>query len=70
MIVEEVFDQHANSTQRGTPLDLKVQAREHAHFLQYKNSRADYVNDIRNVVTRRDVATRFEQARSLISSAR
>ena len=25
----------------------EIQAREHAHFLQYKNSRADYVNAIR-----------------------
>jgi Fe-Mn family superoxide dismutase len=68
LIIEQIYDHHANSGQGTTPL-LVIDAWEHAYYLQYENRRADYVNAIWNVVNWRDVAARFEHARNLAISS-
>ena len=69
LIIEQLYDHQANSSQGGTPL-LVIDAWEHAYYLQYENRRADYVKAIWNVVNWHDVSTRFEQARGLVRSTR
>lgn len=36
---------------------------EHAYYLQYKSVRADYVNNLFNIVNWKDVAARFDTAK-------
>ena len=69
LIIEQIYDHHANSIQSGTPL-LVIDAWEHAYYLQYENRRAEYIDAIWNVINWHDVAGRFEQARSLVGSTR
>jgi len=63
LIIEQLEDHHENTTLGTTPL-LAVDAWEHAYYLQYKNSRPDYVEAIWNIVNWADVARRFAAVRA------
>jgi Fe-Mn family superoxide dismutase len=63
LIVEQVYDHHANMAQGSTPL-LVIDAWEHAFYLQYENRKADYVKAIWNVFDWNDVAARLDRAHS------
>jgi superoxide dismutase, Fe-Mn family len=69
LIVEQVYDHHANVGQGATPL-LVIDAWEHAFYLQYENRKAEYVKAIWNLFDWGDVANRFEAARSSALAAR
>ena len=61
LIVEQVYDHHANVGQGAVPL-LVIDIWEHAFYLQYKNLKADYVTAVWNLVNWPDVAARFAAA--------
>jgi superoxide dismutase, Fe-Mn family len=46
-----------------SPLTLTFSVRRHAYYLQYKNVRPDYLNQIWNVVNFSNVAERLEAAK-------
>ncbi len=64
LIVEQVYDHQSNVGQGAPPL-LVLDMWEHAYYLQYKNLKADWVDAFWNIVNWPDVATRFENARTL-----
>jgi Fe-Mn family superoxide dismutase len=68
LFIEQIYDHQGNTGQGGVPL-LVIDAWEHAYYLQYENRRPDYVDALWNVIDWTDVATRFEQARGLVTSA-
>lgn len=61
--VHQIYDHHGNVGIGSTPL-LVFDAWEHAYYLQYKNVRPDYVDQLWNLVNWADVAARFEAARA------
>ncbi|HEY7105676.1 MAG TPA: superoxide dismutase [Acidimicrobiia bacterium] len=63
LYVAQIYDHQDNIGQSSGPL-LVIDAWEHAYYLQYQNRRADYVEAIWNVVDWKDVAARFDRARS------
>ncbi len=60
--VHQVYDHHGNVGIGSTPL-LVFDAWEHAYYLQYKNVRPDYVDQLWNLVNWSDVTARFDAAR-------
>jgi Fe-Mn family superoxide dismutase len=63
LIVEQVYDHHANVGMGATPL-LVFDAWEHAYYLQYRNVRPDYVAALWGLVSWDDVARRYAAARA------
>jgi Fe-Mn family superoxide dismutase len=62
LIVEQVYDHQGNVGNGSGPL-LVIDGWEHAFYLQYRNVKADYVDELWNVVHWADVAERFERVR-------
>ncbi|GIG56350.1 superoxide dismutase [Fe-Zn] 1 [Longispora fulva] len=60
--VTQVYDHHGNVGVGTTPV-LVFDAWEHAYYLQYKNVRPDYVDQLWNLVNWSDVSARFDAAR-------
>jgi superoxide dismutase, Fe-Mn family len=63
LIVEQVYDHHGNVGIGATPL-LVLDAWEHAYYLQYRNVRPDYVQQLWGLVNWADVDARFQLART------
>ncbi|WP_305093363.1 superoxide dismutase [Prescottella sp. R16] len=63
LVVHQVHDHHANFAVTGTPL-LVFDAWEHAFYLQYRNVKADYIEQLWSIVDWADVGRRFDAARS------
>lgn len=63
LIVEQVYDHHGNVGTGSTPL-LVFDAWEHAYYLQYRNVRPDYVQQLWSLVNWTDVDRRFQRAHS------
>jgi superoxide dismutase, Fe-Mn family len=59
LVIEQV-ENHQNSTVQNATVLLAIDAWEHAYYLQYENRRADYVQEIWNVINWDDVAARFD----------
>lgn len=59
----QLFDQQSNVPVGITPV-LMLDMWEHAFYLDYLNVKADYVKAFWNIANWRDVAARFEKARS------
>lgn len=62
LVVSQVYDHHANVAIGSAPL-LAFDAWEHAYYLQYKNVRPDYVQQLWNIVKWDDVQERLAAAR-------
>ncbi|MGO9874561.1 MAG: superoxide dismutase [Acidimicrobiia bacterium] len=62
--IEQIYDHQGNTGQSGVPL-LVIDAWEHAYYLQYHNSRSDYVDAIWNIINWPDIAARLERTRAL-----
>lgn len=63
LITQQLRDHHSNLSIATTPL-LVFDIWEHAYYLQYKNAKADYVQQLWNVVNWDEVARRFADARA------
>lgn len=63
LIIEQLYDHQGNLAAGSIPL-LLLDMWEHAYYLQYRNTKADYVAAWWNVVNWADVTRRFEAARS------
>lgn len=63
LLIEQVYDHHGNVGQGSKPL-LAFDAWEHAYYLQYRNVRPDYVQQLWGLVNWADVAARFDDARN------
>ncbi|MGP9693323.1 superoxide dismutase [Brachybacterium sp. AOP25-B2-12] len=63
VVIEQFYDQQNGIPVSTIPL-FQLDMWEHAFYLDYQNVKADYVKAIWNVVNWKDVAARFERART------
>ncbi|KRF31320.1 superoxide dismutase [Yonghaparkia sp. Soil809] len=63
LVIQQLFDQQGNTAQATVPL-LQLDMWEHAFYLDYVNVKADYVKAFWNIVNWKNVAERFQAARS------
>ncbi|SDS07982.1 superoxide dismutase [Actinopolymorpha singaporensis] len=63
LIIEQLYDHQGNLAPGSVPL-LMLDMWEHAYYLQYRNTKADYVTAWWNIANWADVTQRFEAARS------
>jgi Fe-Mn family superoxide dismutase len=68
LIVQQLFDQQANTAQGTTPL-LQLDMWEHAFYLDYQNVKGDYVAAFWNIVNWENVAARLAAARGASGQA-
>lgn len=59
LMIEQV-ENHQNSTVQNATVLLAIDAWEHAYYLQYENRRADYAQEIWNVINWDNVTDRFD----------
>lgn len=57
-------EKHQNLTQWGAIPLLVIDVWEHAYYLKYQNRRAEFVENIFKIINWKDVAERFERAKS------
>ncbi len=65
LVIKQLYDHQGNLAAGTVPL-LMLDMWEHAYYLQYLNSKADYVEAWWNVANWADVARRFDHARSMV----
>ncbi len=63
LVVHQIHDHHISVAITSTPL-LVFDAWEHAFYLQYRNVKTDYVEQLWSLVNWADVAARFDAART------
>ncbi|ORA84031.1 superoxide dismutase [Mycobacterium malmoense] len=63
LVVHQIHDHHISVAITSTPL-LVFDAWEHAFYLQYRNVKADYVDQLWSLVNWADVSARFDAART------
>jgi len=56
-------EKHQNLTQWGAIPLLVIDVWEHAYYLKYQNRRAEFVQNIFNIINWKDVAARYDSAR-------
>lgn len=61
LIIEQVYDHHGNVGMGSVPL-LVFDAWEHAYYLQYRNLRPDYIQQLWGLVNWADVQRRYAAA--------
>jgi superoxide dismutase, Fe-Mn family len=64
LVVMQIHDHQSDCIQGAVPL-MALDAWEHAYYLQYHNDKARYFEAVWNLWNWRDVAARFEAARTL-----
>jgi Fe-Mn family superoxide dismutase len=62
LVIEQVYDHQGNLVPGTLPL-LVVDAWEHAYYLQYRNRRAEYVENVWEILDWPAVQARFDQSR-------
>jgi Fe-Mn family superoxide dismutase len=63
LVVEQIYDHQNNLVPGALPL-LVIDAWEHAYYLQYRNQRTDYVENVWRVLHWPAVQARFERSRA------
>lgn len=64
LIIEQIYDHQGNVSQGSVPL-LVCDMWEHAYYLQFQNTKADWVQSFWKIVNWEDVARRLEKLRGL-----
>jgi superoxide dismutase, Fe-Mn family len=64
LLTTQIYDHQSNLAQAGIPL-MVIDAWEHAFYLQYQNRKTEFFEAIWNCWNWKDVADRFEAARSV-----
>jgi len=63
LLTVQIHDHQSHTIQGGLPL-LVIDAWEHAYYLQYQNEKTKFFDAVWNIWNWKDVAERFERARS------
>jgi len=63
LLTVQIHDHQSHTIQGGAPL-LVIDAWEHAYYLQYQNEKTKFFDAVWNIWNWKDVAERFERARS------
>ena len=64
LLTTQIYDHQSNLSQGGVPL-MVIDAWEHAYYLQYQNQKAAFFDAVWNLWNWRDIARRFEAARTV-----
>jgi Fe-Mn family superoxide dismutase len=68
LVIEQIYDHQGNMVPGALPL-VVIDAWEHAYYLQYRNQRADYVENVWKILDWPVVQARFERAREPIAGS-
>jgi Fe-Mn family superoxide dismutase len=68
LVIEQIYDHQGNVVPGALPL-VVIDAWEHAYYLQYRNQRADYVENVWKILDWPVVQARFERAREPIAAS-
>ena len=64
LLTTQIYDHQSNLSLAGVPL-MVIDAWEHAYYLQYQNQKAAFFDAVWNLWNWRDIARRFEAARTV-----
>ncbi|HXU11153.1 MAG TPA: superoxide dismutase [Candidatus Binatia bacterium] len=64
LLITQIYDHQSNLSQGGVPL-MVIDAWEHAYYLQYRDSKSEYIEAVWRLWNWKDITGRFEAARRL-----